>query len=194
MSEAEVQEKKLNEDTELRIVVNEGEAIVELVDGRAEIFGSELVKNKKYLFQKGNFIIATGAVVYTGMKVFLWCIFQVLESLFSHMKVLQSTSLAVGFTRTLLMRHLWFVIRYICTHYNVIGQVIYLNTHAALEQIRKVAECDPSHRGPRIMLVGMKQNILSSFKYSSQVRLMWGRVRCVGFSVIIQFVWVGVLS
>lgn len=54
MSETEVQEKKLNEDTELRIVVNEGEAIVELVDGRAEIFGSELVKNKKYLFQKGN--------------------------------------------------------------------------------------------------------------------------------------------
>ncbi|KAF8357119.1 clpf-1, partial [Pristionchus pacificus] len=115
MSEAEVQEKKLNEDTELRIVVNEGEAIVELVDGRAEIFGSELVKNKKYLFQKGSRIAiftyegATVDVVGSGV----------------HSYTSDETPM-----------------------------VIYLNTHAALEQIRKVAECDPSHRGPRIMLVG----------------------------------------
>lgn len=115
MSENTVQEMKLNEDTELRIVVDEGEAIVELAEGRAEIFGTELEKHKKYTFQKGSRVAiftyegATVDVAGTGVNSY--------------------TS-------------------------DQTPMVIYLNTHAALEQIRRVAETDPSLRGPRIMLVG----------------------------------------
>ncbi|GMR42157.1 hypothetical protein PMAYCL1PPCAC_12352, partial [Pristionchus mayeri] len=115
MTEAAVQEMKLSEDTELRIVVDEGEAIVELVDGRAEIFGSELEKNKKYAFQKGSRI---AIFTYEGATV----------------DVAGSGVNSYTSDQT--------------------PMVIYLNTHAAIEQIRKVAESDPSHRGPRIMLVG----------------------------------------
>ncbi|GMS89274.1 hypothetical protein PENTCL1PPCAC_11449, partial [Pristionchus entomophagus] len=112
---SDVQEIKLNEDTELRIVVDEGEAIVELAEGRAEIFGSELEKHKKYTFQKGSRI---AIFTYEGATVDV------------------AGSGANSYTS------------------DQTPMVIYLNTHAALEQIRKQAESDPSHRGPRIMLVG----------------------------------------
>lgn len=115
MSEAPVREMKLDEDTELRIVVDEGEAIVELAEGRAEIFGTELEKHKKYTFQKGSRI---AIFTYEGATV----------------DVAGSGVNSYTSDQT--------------------PMVIYLNTHAALEQIRRLAESDPSHRGPRIMLVG----------------------------------------
>ncbi|GMT19095.1 hypothetical protein PFISCL1PPCAC_10392 [Pristionchus fissidentatus] len=111
----EVNEMKLKEDTELRIGVEEGEAIVELIEGRAEIFGSELEKHKRYTFQKGSRV---AIFTYEGATI----------------EVVGSGANSYTSDQT--------------------PMVIYLNTHAALEQIRKVAESDPSHRGPRIMLVG----------------------------------------
>ncbi|CAL2037035.1 unnamed protein product [Caenorhabditis brenneri] len=51
MSDEQVQEFKLNEDCELRFVAGEdSDVCLEVVSGYAEIFGTELLQNKKYTF------------------------------------------------------------------------------------------------------------------------------------------------
>ncbi|EDO49377.1 predicted protein [Nematostella vectensis] len=52
----ERQQWKLEKDTELRVEVAEGdrEAIIVLLSGNAEVFGTELVKNKKFTFRPGS--------------------------------------------------------------------------------------------------------------------------------------------
>lgn len=52
---SEVEEYTLREDSELRFVVQSGDAVLELTSGRAEIFGSEIEKHKRYNFPTGSF-------------------------------------------------------------------------------------------------------------------------------------------
>lgn len=114
--DANVQEFKLEPDCELRFEVeskNE-KVILELKSGMAEVFGTELVKGKNYMF-------TTGAKI----AVFTWqgCIVELR-----------------GKTD----------VSYVAKETPV---VMYLNAHAALEQLRKKAEADNS-RGPVTMIVG----------------------------------------
>ncbi len=51
---AKVEEFRIEEDQELRFeVASTSEVIVELLDGTAEIFGTELVRHKRYTFAPG---------------------------------------------------------------------------------------------------------------------------------------------
>ncbi|CEF65989.1 Polyribonucleotide 5'-hydroxyl-kinase Clp1 [Strongyloides ratti] len=52
----EPREYKLASDNELRFVVGPEEVTVELLDGRAELFGTELIRNKRYTFPPGRVI------------------------------------------------------------------------------------------------------------------------------------------
>lgn len=108
-------EYKLEPDSELRFEV-EGNAnvFVELKSGMAEIFGTEIVRNKKYLFTAG-----------TKMAVFTW-----------HGCTLELT----GKTEVVYTA-------------KDTPMVIYVNTHAALEQLRQKAD-DAGTRGPITMIVG----------------------------------------
>lgn len=54
--ENEPREYKLGSDNELRFVVGSEEVTVELLDGRAELFGTELIRNKRYTFPPGRVI------------------------------------------------------------------------------------------------------------------------------------------
>jgi polyribonucleotide 5'-hydroxyl-kinase len=49
-------EYRLAEDNELRFEVtsDEGDAVLELIDGDAEVFGTELVLHQKYVFPPGS--------------------------------------------------------------------------------------------------------------------------------------------
>ncbi|GFG35312.1 hypothetical protein Cfor_10314 [Coptotermes formosanus] len=110
------QEFKLEPDCELRFEVeskNE-KVVLELKSGMAEVFGTELVKGKGYVF-------TTGAKI----AVFTWqgCVIELR-----------------GKTD----------VSYVAKETPV---VMYLNAHAALEQLRKKAETDNS-RGPVTMIVG----------------------------------------
>nr|XP_055033873.1 polyribonucleotide 5'-hydroxyl-kinase Clp1 [Misgurnus anguillicaudatus]XP_055033874.1 polyribonucleotide 5'-hydroxyl-kinase Clp1 [Misgurnus anguillicaudatus] len=105
----------LDKETELRFEVEAGERVqLELLSGMAEVFGSELNKNKRYTFGPGSKI-----------AVFTWhgC----------------SVSLS-GKTE----------VAYVSKD---TPMLLYLNTHAALEQMRRQAEKD-HERGPRVMVVG----------------------------------------
>lgn len=119
-SSSAVKEYKLEEDHELRFEVSSGgEAVVELLDGTAEIFGTELVHHKRYTFGSG-----------ARIAVFSW-----------HGCKLE----LAGVTDS----------AYVATH---TPMVIYINTHAALEQLRQHSESQSLQheeaRGPRIMIVG----------------------------------------
>ncbi|OZC07911.1 Pre-mRNA cleavage complex II protein Clp1 [Onchocerca flexuosa] len=50
----DVQEFILKEDNELRFEVANGDVMLELIDGRAEVFGTELIQHKKYIFPPGS--------------------------------------------------------------------------------------------------------------------------------------------
>ncbi|EJW79287.1 hypothetical protein WUBG_09805, partial [Wuchereria bancrofti] len=52
--EENLQEFTLKEDSELRFEVANGDVMLELVDGRAEVFGTELIQHKKYVFPAGS--------------------------------------------------------------------------------------------------------------------------------------------
>lgn len=105
----------LEKETELRFEVEAGERVqLELLNGLAEIFGSELNRNKKYTFGPGSKI-----------AVFTW----------------QGCSVSLsGKTE----------VAYVSKDTPLL---LYLNTHAALEQMRQQAERD-NERGPRVMVVG----------------------------------------
>ncbi|XP_061107860.1 polyribonucleotide 5'-hydroxyl-kinase Clp1 isoform X2 [Conger conger] len=106
---------ELGKETELRFEVETGErAQLELLSGMAEVFGSELNRNKKYTFGPGSKI-----------AVFTW----------------QGCSVSLtGKTE----------VAYVSRD---TPMLLYLNTHAALEQMRQQAERD-NERGPRVMVVG----------------------------------------
>ncbi|XP_077103762.1 polyribonucleotide 5'-hydroxyl-kinase Clp1 isoform X2 [Siphateles boraxobius] len=105
----------LERETELRFEVEAGERVqLELFSGMAEVFGSELNRNKKYTFGPGSKI-----------AVFTWHGCTVALS--------GKTEVAYVSKDTPMM--------------------LYLNTHAALEQMRRQAEKD-NERGPRVMVVG----------------------------------------
>ncbi|CAM4616192.1 hypothetical protein PO909_007115 [Leuciscus waleckii] len=105
----------LERETELRFEVETGERVqLELFSGMAEVFGSELNRNKKYTFGPGSKI-----------AVFTWHGCTVALS--------GKTEVAYVSKDTPMM--------------------LYLNTHAALEQMRRQAEKD-NERGPRVMVVG----------------------------------------
>uniref|UniRef100_T1J8D4 Protein CLP1 homolog n=1 Tax=Strigamia maritima TaxID=126957 RepID=T1J8D4_STRMM len=105
-------EYRLEANSELRFEV-EGEQRVqfELKNGMVEIFGSEIVKNKKYFFSSGAKVAA-----------FTW-----------HGCTLEISFMAYIAKET--------------------PMVMYVNTHAALEQIRQKAENEGT-RGPVCMIVG----------------------------------------
>ncbi|KAJ8313485.1 hypothetical protein KUTeg_008046, partial [Tegillarca granosa] len=100
----ESQEYKLEVDHELRFEVESGATVqLELLDGMAEYFGTELTKGKKYSFETGSKnLIGRTEVAYIAKET---------------------------------------------------PMVVYVNTHAALEQMRVRAEED-STRGPRVMVTG----------------------------------------
>uniref|UniRef100_A0A3B3HBZ5 Polyribonucleotide 5'-hydroxyl-kinase Clp1 n=1 Tax=Oryzias latipes TaxID=8090 RepID=A0A3B3HBZ5_ORYLA len=108
----------LEKETELRFEVEAGEAAeqveLELLSGLAEVFGSELNRNKKYVFGPGSKI-----------AVFTW----------------QGCSVNL---------HGKPEVAYVSKD---TPMLLYLNTHAALEQMRKQAERE-NERGPRVMVVG----------------------------------------
>uniref|UniRef100_A0A4W6EQ56 Polyribonucleotide 5'-hydroxyl-kinase Clp1 n=1 Tax=Lates calcarifer TaxID=8187 RepID=A0A4W6EQ56_LATCA len=108
----------LEKETELRFEVEAGEAAeqleLELLTGMAEVFGSELNRNKKYTFGPGSKI---AVFTWQGCSVNLYGKPEVAY-------VSKDTPM-----------------------------LLYLNTHAALEQMRKQAERD-NERGPRVMVVG----------------------------------------
>jgi len=118
-SKQTIKEYVLKEDNELRFEVAGEDVSVELCEGRAEIFGTELKKNEKYLFRKG-----------TRTAVFSW----------------------VGATIELLGPA-----ENVYVAENNHPMIMYLNTHAGLEQMRKKAakeEDAAKARGPRVMVVG----------------------------------------
>ena len=49
-----VSEYRLNEDNELRLEIDSEEVIVELLEGTAEIFGSQLSMHKRYTLPPGK--------------------------------------------------------------------------------------------------------------------------------------------
>uniref|UniRef100_A0A914W0J6 Protein CLP1 homolog n=1 Tax=Plectus sambesii TaxID=2011161 RepID=A0A914W0J6_9BILA len=117
---AVVHEYRLIEDNELRFeVAATGDVVLEVVDGMAEVFGTELVLHKRYTFPPGS-----------RVAVFTW-----------HGAIVE----LIGKTDS----------AYIAKH---TPMVIYVNTHAALEQLRQHAESkamqQQNTRGPRIMIVG----------------------------------------
>ncbi|KAF7638856.1 hypothetical protein Mgra_00001665 [Meloidogyne graminicola] len=117
----QVNEYRLNEDNELRLEVGNEEVIVELLEGKAEVFGSPLSMHKRYTLPPG---FRAAIFTYKGALIEV-----------------------VGKTESI----------YIAQQ---TPMIIYLNTHAALESLRKVAEssllADPSSpaRGPRLMITG----------------------------------------
>ncbi|KAL7070019.1 hypothetical protein ACQ4LE_011159 [Meloidogyne hapla] len=116
-----VSEYRLNEDNELRLEIGNEEVIVELLEGTAEIFGSQLSMHKRYTLPPGF-----RAAIFTYKGALLEVVGKT-ESIY----IAQQTPM-----------------------------IIYLNTHAALESLRKVAEsqllADPNGpaRGPRLMITG----------------------------------------
>lgn len=119
--EDSVSEWRLREDEELRLEVSDGaEAVVELVEGRAEVFGAELIRHKKYAWPAG-----------ARIAVFTWhgCCVEVAGVGKDSIYVARKTPMP-----------------------------IYINTHAALEQLRQTAAsqalANPAVRGPRILIAG----------------------------------------
>ncbi|XP_041847073.1 polyribonucleotide 5'-hydroxyl-kinase Clp1 isoform X2 [Melanotaenia boesemani] len=108
----------LEKETELRFEVEAGDSAeqveLELLTGMAEVFGSELNRNKKYTFGPGSKI---AVFTWQGCSVNLYGKPEVAY-------VSKDTPM-----------------------------LLYLNTHAALEQMRKQAERE-NERGPRVMVVG----------------------------------------
>ncbi|VBB28961.1 unnamed protein product [Acanthocheilonema viteae] len=117
--EQNLQEFTLKEDNELRFEVANGDVMLELVDGRAEVFGTELIQHKKYVFPAGSRV-----AVFTWKKAVV--------------ELVGKTESAYVAEQT--------------------PMIIYLNTHAALEQLREHAESvvmqQEQARGPSLMIVG----------------------------------------
>ncbi|NWJ00280.1 CLP1 kinase, partial [Crypturellus undulatus] len=106
---------ELERETELRFEVEAAQtAQLELLSGMAEVFGTELTRNKKFTFDAG-----------AKVAVFTWhgCSVQLSGR----------TEVAYVSKDT--------------------PMLLYLNTHTALEQMRRQAERD-DERGPRVMVVG----------------------------------------
>ncbi|XP_063421449.1 polyribonucleotide 5'-hydroxyl-kinase Clp1-like [Mytilus trossulus] len=116
MSEEKKEEEyRLEKDQELRFEVEaRATASLELLDGMAEIFGTELTKGKKYLFES-----CSKVAVYTWHS----CVVK-LEGRTEVAYIADGTPMTV-----------------------------YVNVHAALEQMRQKADEERS-RGPRVMVVG----------------------------------------
>ncbi|CAA84329.1 Protein clpf-1 [Caenorhabditis elegans] len=121
MSEENVQEFVLKEDCELRFAAgDDSDVCLELVKGYAEIFGTELLLNKKYTFPAKSRV---AAFTWKGATIEL---VGTTESAY----VAESTPM-----------------------------VIYLNIHAAMEEVRKKREEQAAGnsnkaKGPRLLLVG----------------------------------------
>ncbi|EPY89806.1 polyribonucleotide 5-hydroxyl-kinase Clp1 isoform 2 [Camelus ferus] len=106
---------ELERETELRFEVEASQTVqLELLAGMAEIFGTELTRNKKFTFDAG-----------AKVAVFTW-----------HGCSLQLS----GRTE----------VAYVSKD---TPMLLYLNTHTALEQMRRQAEKE-EERGPRVMVVG----------------------------------------
>lgn len=106
---------ELERETELRFEVEAGQTVqLELLTGMAEVFGTELTRNKKFTFDAG-----------AKVAVFTWhgCTVQ-----------LSGRTEVAYVSRDTPM-------------------LLYLNTHTALEQMRRQAERE-DERGPRVMVVG----------------------------------------
>lgn len=106
---------ELERETELRFEVEASQMVqLELLTGMAEVFGTELTRNKKFTFDAG-----------AKVAVFTW-----------HGCTVQLS----GRTE----------VAYISKD---TPMLLYLNTHTALEQMRRQAERE-DERGPRVMVVG----------------------------------------
>lgn len=98
-----------------RFEVASGEVVLELCEGKAEIFGTELVQHRRYTFGTG-----------TRVAVFSW-----------HGAVVELVGTTEG--------------AYVASQ---TPMVTYVNTHAALEQMRSQAEKSANQRGPIMMVAG----------------------------------------
>ncbi|CAJ0952851.1 unnamed protein product, partial [Mesorhabditis belari] len=119
VSSSRIQKFELEEDNELRFVVSGREEVtLELINGSAEVFGSVVEKNKKYIFPPG-----------ARVAVFTWK---------------KATVELIGTANAYVSPET--------------PMIMYINLHAALEQLRRIAdnptEKDRVGQGPRIMLVG----------------------------------------
>ncbi|VDN08030.1 unnamed protein product [Thelazia callipaeda] len=137
-SEDSVQEFNLKEDNELRFeVANKGDVVLELIDGRAEVFGTELIQHKKYVFPPGSRV-----AVFTWKKAIV--------------ELVGKTESAYVAEQTPMVFFFPYTVHY--DEFHCSWQIIYLNTHAALEQLREHAESvvvqQEQARGPSLMIVG----------------------------------------
>uniref|UniRef100_A0A914GTW9 Protein CLP1 homolog n=1 Tax=Globodera rostochiensis TaxID=31243 RepID=A0A914GTW9_GLORO len=113
-----VNEYRLNEDNELRLEVGKDEVILELLEGTAEIFGSQISMHKRYTLPPG---FRAAVFTYKGALV----------------EVVGRTDSAY-----------------------IAQQTPMLNTHAALDTLRKNAEAqltadrNSTARGPRLLIAG----------------------------------------
>ncbi|EFP09619.1 CRE-CLPF-1 protein [Caenorhabditis remanei] len=121
MSEEQVQEFKLKENCELRFAAGEdSDVCLELVNGYAEIFGTQLILNKKYIFPAKSRV---AVFTFTSATIEL-----------------------VGATESAYVAE-------------TTPMIIYLNIHAAMEEVRKKREeqafnTSNKPKGPRLLLVG----------------------------------------
>uniref|UniRef100_A0A0B6ZVK8 Protein CLP1 homolog n=1 Tax=Arion vulgaris TaxID=1028688 RepID=A0A0B6ZVK8_9EUPU len=115
MTEDEGQEFKLLINSELRFEVESKTTVeLEMTEGRGEMFGTELAKNKKYVF-----VSSSKVAIYTWHGCTL--------------QLKGKTEVAYISKET--------------------PMVMYVNTHAAMEQMRERAEAENT-RGPRMLVVG----------------------------------------
>ncbi|XP_032823441.1 polyribonucleotide 5'-hydroxyl-kinase Clp1 isoform X1 [Petromyzon marinus] len=111
-----MQKFDLEKEMELRFEVEPQQtATLELLSGMGEIFGTELTRNKRYVFDAGS-----------KVAVFTW-----------HGCSVQLTGLTE--------------VAYVAKE---TPMLLYLNVHAALEQMRVQAERQEEERGPRVMVAG----------------------------------------
>lgn len=110
-----VQEHTLMKENELRFEVEAGERVkLELMNGNAEVFGTELVRTRSYIFESSS-----KSAVYTWHGCTI--------------KLTGKLEVAYVSKET--------------------PMVLYLNTHCAIETMRRKAEKEDT-RGPRVLIVG----------------------------------------
>ncbi|CAN7996966.1 unnamed protein product [Ixodes hexagonus] len=129
------QEFRIDPESELRFEVEGKEKVtVELKSGLAEVFGVELVKNKKFVFGSGAKI-----AVFTWHGCTLEISFHCLDEPDFHCSSLNLAHLC-GKTE----------VAYVAKE---TPMIFYANIHAVLEQMRQKCEEDDS-KGPTVMVVG----------------------------------------
>lgn len=163
----------LEKETELRFEVESGEAAeqveLELLTGMAEVFGSELNRNKKYTFGPGSKIAVftwqgCSVNLYGKPEVSTWMGILADLGKFKCVCCVTFSRIIVRFTLGKKDKATNTIILLSSPQVAYVSKdtpmLLYLNTHAALEQMRKQAERD-NERGPRVCLNGELLHIVT---------------------------------